>query len=146
MTLVDPDQWLLSCDGEALDEGTNLALVGKELIQFGQADPIGPGQFRLSQLRRGLRGTEKAIGEHVAGEMFMLIERDALKPITLPQWATGYQVSVACGERTAEVTLASKPIPAAIAAPNGGTTVDSEARATIEQVLAAMRQHRLIEP
>jgi hypothetical protein len=144
VTLVDPDQWLLSCDDQALDEGTNLALVGKELIQFGQADPVGPGEFRLSRLRRGLRGTAEAIGDHVAGELFVLIERDALKPIRLSKWAT--EVSVTCGERTAEITLANKPTPAAIADPSGGTTSDKEARAAIAQMLSAMRQHGLIEP
>jgi hypothetical protein len=34
---------------------------------------------------------------------------------------------------------------AAIASPSGGTTIDSEARSTIDQLLAAMRQHGLIE-
>jgi hypothetical protein len=144
VTLVDPDQWLLSCDDQALDEGANLALVGKELIQFGQANPVGSGQFRLSGLRRGLRGTEAAIDEHVDGEIFVLIERDALKPIALPKWAT--KVSVICGERTAEATLAIKPISGAIAEPSGGATADSEARVAIAQMLSAMRQHGLIDP
>jgi hypothetical protein len=34
---------------------------------------------------------------------------------------------------------------AAIASASGGTTVDSEARAVVDQILAAMRQHGLIE-
>lgn len=34
---------------------------------------------------------------------------------------------------------------AAIASASGGATVDSDARATIDQILAAMRQHGLIE-
>ena len=33
----------------------------------------------------------------------------------------------------------------AIASPSGGTTVDSQARSTIDRILAAMRQHGLIE-
>jgi hypothetical protein len=144
VTLVDPDQWLLNCDDAALDEGANLAMVGKELIQFGQADPIGPGQFRLSRLRRGLRGTDVAVADHDPDEQFLLIEADALKPITLPPWARGYQVSVVCGERSAEVTLPSKAVPEAIANPSGGATADSEARAAIAQMLDAMREQGLI--
>jgi hypothetical protein len=35
---------------------------------------------------------------------------------------------------------------AAIVSPSGGTTVDSQARATIGQILAALRQHGLIDP
>jgi len=33
----------------------------------------------------------------------------------------------------------------AISGPSGGTTVDSEARAAVDQILAALRQHGLIE-
>lgn len=32
-----------------------------------------------------------------------------------------------------------------IASPSGGTTIDAEARGVIDQILAAMRQHGLIE-
>lgn len=35
---------------------------------------------------------------------------------------------------------------AAIAGPTAGTTIDVQARAAIDQILAAMRQHGLIEP
>ena len=144
VTLVDPDQWLVSCDDAALDEGANLAMVGQELLQFGQADPTAPGQFRLSRMRRGLRGTESAVGGHSVGETFLLIELDALKPLTLPPWAAGYEVSVVCGEASAAIVMPSKPVPAAIADPSGGTTTDAEARTAIDQILAALRQQGLI--
>lgn len=144
VTLVDPDQWLVSCDDAALDEGANLAMVGAELLQFGQADPTGPGQFRLSRLRRGLRGTQSAVAGHSVGETFVLIELDALKPLTLPPWAAGYEVSVVCGEASAAIVMPSKPVPPAIADPTGGTTTDAEARTAIDQILAALRQQGLI--
>jgi hypothetical protein len=35
---------------------------------------------------------------------------------------------------------------AAIASPSGGTTIDSHARTPIGQILAALRQHGLIDP
>jgi hypothetical protein len=34
---------------------------------------------------------------------------------------------------------------AAIASPTGGTTIDSQVRATVDQILAALRQHGLID-
>jgi hypothetical protein len=37
------------------------------------------------------------------------------------------------------------PRASAIASPAGGTTVDSEARSSIDQILEALRQHGLIE-
>ena len=33
--LIDEDQWLLSCDDEALAGGSNLAVLGSEMLQFG---------------------------------------------------------------------------------------------------------------
>jgi hypothetical protein len=84
--LVDATQWLLSCDENALAEGANLAMLGCEMIQFGEAETLGDGRFRLSRLRRGCAGTEWAIAVHETGEDFVLLERDRLQPITIPGW------------------------------------------------------------
>ena len=58
-------------------QGANLALLGSELIQFGVAqlltDANGNPYYQLSRLLRGRRGTEWAMGSHVAGETFTLI-------------------------------------------------------------------------
>lgn len=69
---------LNDASAEALDAGANLALVGDELIQFAQAEPITPTRWRLSGLWRGRRGTEEAIGSGAVGDRFVLIEREAL--------------------------------------------------------------------
>ena len=61
--LVGDAMWLMSCDELALSQGTNLAIAGDELLQFGRAEPIGPRRFRLSRLLRGRRGTEWAMDE-----------------------------------------------------------------------------------
>jgi hypothetical protein len=92
--LIDEAQWLTSCDDDALVEGANLALLGDELVQFGAADAIGPGRFRLSRLLRGRVGTEWAMGSHAAGEKFVLIETSALQPLTLPAWMRGASLTV----------------------------------------------------
>ena len=92
--LIDADQWLVSCDDEALVNGSNLAAIGSELIQFGEAVPIGPGRFRLSRLLRGRIGTEWAAGGHRTGDAFALLEADAMRLIQLPDWVVGSQVSV----------------------------------------------------
>lgn len=91
--LLDSDQWLTSCDDDALASGSNLALLGRELIQFGNAMPIGAGRFRLQRLLRGRGGTEWATGTHAAGEPFTVIEPDALRRIPLPAWIMGSQVT-----------------------------------------------------
>jgi hypothetical protein len=81
--------WLLSCDDDALVGGSNLAVLGSEVIQFGGAQPLGGGRFRLSRLLRGRAGTEWAMDAHSAGEAFALIDPDALRTVVLPSWAMG---------------------------------------------------------
>ena len=93
VALVDPDQWLTSCDDSALADGANLAMIGGELVQFGSAESLGAGSFRLSRLLRGRLGTEERSSEHVGGERFVLIERDALIPVTVPVFAIGGTIS-----------------------------------------------------
>lgn len=65
---------LADADDAGLDAGLNLALVGNELVQFGEAEPLGGGRWRLSRLWRGRRGTEGAVGTAVAGDRFVLID------------------------------------------------------------------------
>lgn len=96
---------LVSCDDEALVAGTNLVLIGSELVQFGSAMPLGAGAFRLSQLLRGRVGTEWSVSTHSAGERFVLIERDKLQPVTVPIWTVGAEVTVASGAAAASVTV-----------------------------------------
>ncbi len=60
--------------------GANRALLGNELIQFARAAPLGNRRWRLEALLRGRGGTEDAIGLHLAGERFVLLDG---KPVTL---------------------------------------------------------------
>jgi hypothetical protein len=78
----------------ALAAGANLALVGDEIIQFGSAEAIGAGRFRLSSLLRGRFGTEWASGAHQAGEDFVLLDRAMLLPLDLPAASVGAEVQV----------------------------------------------------
>lgn len=75
-------------DGSVL-AGSNLALVGNEIIQFANAEALAPRRFRLSGLLRGRSGTEAAIGGHVAGERFVLLDRMTLLPFDPPFEALG---------------------------------------------------------
>ena len=71
--LVDPEQWLTSCDDDGLAAGQNLAVLGSEMIQFGQATPLGGGRFQLGRLLRGRGGTEWAAADHSDHDPFCLI-------------------------------------------------------------------------
>jgi hypothetical protein len=93
VALLDADQWLTSCDDEALAAGENLAVLGLEVLQFGQVSPLGGGQFRLTRLLRGRGGTEWACSGHGAGEVFCLIKAASLQSVTLPGWSIGATVT-----------------------------------------------------
>lgn len=91
--LLNDEMWLEGRSDAALAAGANLATLGDELIQFGEAEAIGARRFRLSRLLRGRRGTEWATG-HVAGEPFVLIEAEALAPIEAPSALVGNEIRV----------------------------------------------------
>jgi len=93
VTLIDENQWLMSYDDDALAAGKNLAALGNELIQFGDALPLGGGRFRLSRLLRGRGGSEWAVNSHAAGESFCLLKSGTLQPLALPSSSLGAMVS-----------------------------------------------------
>jgi hypothetical protein len=91
--LIDVDQWLMSCDDEALVNGANLAMAGNELLQFADVTPISPGRFRLERLLRGRGGTEWAAQAHTVGDTFALLDANALRVLQLPASALGSTVT-----------------------------------------------------
>lgn len=54
----------------------NLALVGNELINFGEAEEVEPNLWELSHFLRGRKGTQPE--QHAAGTRFILMERGYL--------------------------------------------------------------------
>jgi hypothetical protein len=105
VVLHDADQWLVSCSDADLELGDNFAAVGNEIIQFGDATSLGSGRFRLTRLLRGRWGTQGAIGSHLEGEHFVLIEPGALQPITLPVSKPGSPVRASALSGTAQCCL-----------------------------------------
>ena len=51
---------------------TALALIGKEVIKFHNAELIDKNKYKLSNLVRGQEGTKKY--EHTSGEKFVLLD------------------------------------------------------------------------
>lgn len=162
--LIDADQWLVSCDDDALAGGTNLALLGDELLQFADAEPLGPGHFRLTRFLRGRYATSWAMGLHASGDLFLIIDPAALQRIALPTSARDTTVTASCrsvrGTATASRLVDGRSLRSglfiggeqvvgrratSIAAPSGGGNIDPEARAAVSQILAALRSHGLID-
>jgi hypothetical protein len=92
--LTRPSDWLEGRDDDALAAGENLAAVGSELIQFGDAVPLGGGRFRLSRLLRGRRGTEWAMALHSAGAKFVMLEASILQRVPLSAARVGAELKV----------------------------------------------------
>lgn len=110
VVLIDTDQWLTSCDDDALAAGDNLAVLGSELIQFGEATPLGSGRFRLTHLLRGRGGTEWAYGDHAAGEAFCVIQAGALTAVSMPISSIGALVSGDAKDAEASTQFAGESV------------------------------------
>ncbi|HUG46433.1 MAG TPA: phage tail protein [Sphingomicrobium sp.] len=93
--LDDPEAWLESRDDDALAAGENLALLGSELLQFGDVVALGGRRFRLSRLLRARRGTEWAMSLHGLGDLFVILDaaRLARVPVTSSQAGALLQVT-----------------------------------------------------
>lgn len=72
--LAADDLTLDDANWSQLAQGANLALLGAELLQFGRAERLSPRVWQLSALLRGRGGTEHSVGEHEAGEPFVLLD------------------------------------------------------------------------
>jgi hypothetical protein len=92
--LVNPKHWLEACDDMALAQGSNLAAVGGEIIQFGEVEPLGGRRFLLSRLLRGRFGTEWAISLHAPGEAFALLKPGTLRKLEFRQAQCGSSIEV----------------------------------------------------
>lgn len=109
VTLGD-DDWLQSCTDDDLFSGVNLALVGDEVMQFGEVRALGAGRFSLHRLLRGRFGTDWACGLHLPRERFVLLAPDLLNEIDIrPDWI-GLSVEAEAqalgdGEQPSEATL-----------------------------------------
>ncbi len=92
---------LASCGWIDLTNGANAALLGSEILQFQNAVLVGPGQYRLSGLLRGRRGTENATGSHALGESFVMLQAGAVTflPDQLSDRGRGYNFrAIATGQ------------------------------------------------
>jgi hypothetical protein len=113
--LIHPGLTLVDANDDALLAGANLAIIGDELLQYGRADPLGGGRWRLSELWRGRRGTEGAIATQAIGARFVLIEPVALARISSSAAVDGVQVmAVGVGDGAGVIAPGPSDIGAAV--------------------------------
>jgi len=133
--LFNAEMMLANATDDLLLSGSNVALLGGELIQFGTAVPLGDAVWLLSRLWRGRRGTEDRMVGHAVGEAFTLITANTLASISVPAGTALLRVNAQGVGDTAplpEVDLVSPglalrpPNPVALMAtpqPNGDTLI-----------------------
>lgn len=92
IALLNDNMELAGASLPLLLSGANAAMLGEELIQFSEAEPLGDGVFRLSGLLRGRHSTEWAIAGHAVGDRFTLLERETLALIDLSAEVAGIEV------------------------------------------------------
>jgi len=110
---------------------------------------------RRANGRRGRSGTETACSGHSARELFCLIDGGTLTRVEVPSWSVGSIVEASIGGRFKasilldpsgfEEAVGAPHRVAAIKPPSGGSTIDGEARNSIDQILSALREQGLIE-
>lgn len=94
VTLLNDGMTLTGVEDADLLQGSNPALLGREVIQFGGAERIGERRWRLTRLLRGRRGTEWAMGLHEEGERFLLLDAVTLVDVPSSHLAVGTSVRI----------------------------------------------------
>lgn len=91
---------------DELLQGSNLILIGSEVMAFQTAEQVGETEWELSTLLRGLRGTEWAVDGHSDNERFVLLsgycQRVPFERTRLRQ--TGYWIAPTPGQALDEPT------------------------------------------
>ena len=70
---LQPGGTLSSTDFAGLMAGTNVAVIGNEIVYFKDAELVSAGIYTLRNLQRGRRGTEANMASHASGERFVLM-------------------------------------------------------------------------
>lgn len=99
---------LQSVSDELLLAGANRALLGDELIQFGEATHLSGTTYQLGRLLRGRRGTEWAMAGHGADEPFVLLSGAPFVPATVADLGASrlYRITPTGGEPGGAVAFA----------------------------------------
>ncbi len=120
VALIDPAMELHNASDADLLAGANLAVAGNEVFQFGHAEPLGAGRWRLTRLLRGRLGSEDAVAGLAGGAGFALLSDPALLRIDqtlgasgLVGWGDGAAVLIEGQGDGAALTL---PVPTAMRA------------------------------
>ena len=99
---------LASISFDALLNGGNLAVIGKEIVQFRTATLIDTHTYRLGSLLRGRFGTEAFASNHLTGERFVVLDARGMLRVNEGAGAIGatrYYKAVSFGNRLVRASV-----------------------------------------
>lgn len=112
ITVVLKTGTLESVSDMDLFNGSNRAMIGSEMISFGEATLTAPLTYELTHLLRGRQGTELAITDHVADEPFILIDSTLVElPFNISDRAKPVLYKIVTNGSSLDVTNASTITP-----------------------------------
>jgi len=79
ITCIAGDAPTSAVDELAVLNGANVAMLGKEMIQYRDVTDLGDNQFQISHLLRGRLGTEPFMNSHVIGDRFVKLDADSVR-------------------------------------------------------------------
>lgn len=97
--------YLNDADHVQLLAGQNIAAIGREIVQFGSAMPIGDDRYILSYLLRGLGGTEREMDDHLADEDFVLLDGVDLTEIEARHYAPFQPITISAMGRGDDIPV-----------------------------------------
>lgn len=93
VTLLNPSDALESASQTQMQNGSNLAIIGNELVQFGNAlETSTPGTWHLDYWFRGRKSTDAVA--HSAGERFVLLQREYIMFLPMQLSYVGRTITV----------------------------------------------------
>lgn len=91
--LLDPNDELEAAGQTQMQNGANLAIIGNEVLQFGNAaETSTPGSWHVDYFFRGRKGTAHAA--HAVGETFVLLDRNFISFIPMQLSYLGRSITV----------------------------------------------------
>lgn len=79
ITCVAGDPPTSAVDELAVLNGANLAMLGKEMIQYRDVTDLGDNLYQISHLLRGRLGTEPFMNSHSIGDQFVMLDEDSVR-------------------------------------------------------------------
>jgi len=72
-----------AAEADCLIQPLNATWIGGEVVQYANAASLGNNMWKLTTFLRGLRGTERLIGGHAAGESFVRLTSGLNRVLTI---------------------------------------------------------------